>query len=77
MRQWSIVGSVGPPYGPGRQGSMHVQASRAVLRLGPAWADHEPSWAVPPEDVQEDDSEPDVLESEPVEWRMGVGEGSL
>jgi hypothetical protein len=27
--------------------------------LGPAWADHESSWAVPPEDVPED--EPDVL----------------
>ncbi len=27
--------------------------------LGPAWADHKPSWAVPPEDVPED--EPDVL----------------
>ncbi len=33
--------------------------ARPSRGLGPAWADYETSWAVPPEDVPED--EPDVL----------------
>jgi hypothetical protein len=56
MRHWNILGSK-----LGRstdRAGTQVRASRPFRGLG-AWADHESSWAVPPEDIPDD--EPDVL----------------
>ncbi len=62
IRQWDIVGSVGPLHGPGRQRS-HASAGQPDRpegedQLGPTT----PPWAMPPENVPEDPAdEPDVL----------------
>ncbi len=55
MRQWTIVGSVGPPYWPGLSAARMCGPAGPFYGLGPAWAEHETSWAVPQDDVPEDE----------------------
>jgi hypothetical protein len=52
-------GSVWPLYGPGLQAARMCCPAGQFYWLGPALADHKTSWAVPSEDVLEDES--DVL----------------
>ncbi len=56
MRHWSMDESVGSLYEPGRQGHAHGPAG-PFYGIGPAWADHKTSWAVPPEDVPKDETD--------------------